>query len=65
MVNIINMIVHLTNGKSFHIGDKVAKILREKILETQGAKQWQIFSNEKDEIILMINLNEVTHIIDE
>lgn len=48
------------NGKEIEIHQQVAEIINQKIME--GAKQWQTFSNEKGEVFLMVNLNEVAYI---
>lgn len=48
------------NGKEIEINQQVADIINQKIMI--GAKQWQTFSNEKGEVFLMVNLNEVAYI---
>ena len=53
-------IIHFKNGEKKKISQEVAQHLHSQIIN--GCKQWQSFGDEKDQVYLMINLNEVIFI---
>lgn len=59
------MIVILINGQRLNISKQMAEIIKEKILRPEGAKQWQLFSNEQNEILALYNLMEIAAIVPE
>ena len=56
------MTIVFKNGKEVEITQEAADILSQRIVE--GARQWQVFFNEKGKVFLMINLNEVAYVAD-
>lgn len=53
--------VFLKNGGSQRVSREVAEIIRNNIINGHAAP-WQTFSDQNNNLLIMINLNEVTHI---
>lgn len=54
------MTIYFKTGVKLEISKEIAEIINKKIIE--GCKKFQTFSNEKDELILIINVEEIVFI---
>ncbi len=54
------MTIYFKNGMSKLVIKEIAEIIKEKL--TQGTTKFQSFSNENEEVFLIINLNEIVYI---
>lgn len=52
--------INFKNGTTIDISLEVASIIRDRILE--GCKKFQTFSDENNEVLLIVNLDEVVYI---
>jgi hypothetical protein len=55
------MTIHFKNGKTLDIPKEYAEVLYTRL--ESGCKNWQLFKNEKSEILLMLNLENINYII--
>lgn len=54
------MTIYFKNGMTKEVKKQMAEIIRERILA--GCNEFQIFSNEKGDLLLIVNLSEIVYI---
>jgi hypothetical protein len=54
------MTIHFKNKEVILVDEKIANIIKNRILE--GCSKFQSFTNEKGELILIVNIEEITYI---
>ena len=50
------------NGVQIQVPQGVLDALHERVLSDKGAKPWQGMTNEKDEVVYLINMDEIMFI---
>lgn len=58
-------IVKFRNGDSLKVSQEVANLINLRLTLTEGAKQWQTFSDSKNsDVVHIINMSEIIFISD-
>lgn len=56
------MKINFKNKETLEITSEVCKIIKERMLQANGANKWQIFSDASEEPFLLLNLEEINYI---